>query len=594
MSIAPRFAPPPPPPARTVPQGEYGSVAGIDFDAPSPYGAYAPMMAAKAPEYAAAPATLALGPPPPVVRRQRSRSFGSGGGDAIAGKTPYASLPRQFAQAAEAAAYGTSAFPPSSAAPPPPPGSGGGGGTGALPSTTFVDSGSMTLSRGRKTLARTNRVNAKQRSGTMAFASDAASQFSTTMAFGDGAPSMPPAYAQSMRAPPRMPPPIAPGMATMAIPSSQSERVPPRSGPPPVPGARAAAMTGNLPAPIAVIPTRQLPPGPPPGAPPLESRISRMPDVPMLVVRESQGMLTDESGAEVSLLGLLSSSDTSMPLIKALCAAALFEEQTLLNSVCRFLDPHKALRSVLNDAVDAEMAAVNVASNVFRDTNSPASMLLCTYATLVAQPYVVDTARTMLEELARDPATKDYDNVANIERWSASLLDTAAASLFDCPAPLAWLCAAVRAGSARRFASTSATVAVARFFFLRLICPALLTPVASGVLTREPAQSVARAIRQVCKVMKALANLTTFKNDVPMIPLNGFLQRHYERMTQVCDTLSSDAPSLSSVPPLTTLADADAVHMKYLRDLLRRKLAQVEQALTDIALIRKINIVLNA
>jgi hypothetical protein len=588
------------------PAGEYGSVEGIDFSTESAvqYGTYAPMMAPATagtmlvsptvaiPAPLASTGLSARGPPPvapragvsSAMRRQRSRSFDNG-------VVNYASLPRHAGAPSaappppppppgvEAATYATSTYAPAMpmmrAAPamPPPRSTMMAGnatmtldrrGTTAAAASAFVDSGSATLSRGRKTLARTNRVNAKQRAGTMAFTASDANTFSTFSTF-----AAPLAFSQSERQPPRIPAPIAPDA--------------PKLG---------GGGTTNIPAPIAIVPTRQLPPGPPPGAPPLESRISRMPDVPMLVVRESQGLLTDDSGAEVSLLGLLSSRD-ALPLISAMYGAALFEEQTLLNSVCRFLDPHKALRALLIEAIDAEMVA-NPGSNVFRDTTSPASVLLCTYATLVAQPYIVDTARTTLEELARDPTVSDYNNLDHIQRWSTGLLETAAASLFDCPAPLAWLLATVRTCAQQRNRSTAVTVAVARFYFLRVICPALMTPVACGALAREPSQGVARAVRQVCKVMKALANLTTFKNDVPMIPLNSYLQSNYARMTSIVDSISSEAPSLASVPPLASLADADAIHMKYIRNLLQRKLPEIEKALSDIVLIRKINLIVNS
>lgn len=380
----------------------------------------------------------------------------------------------------------------------------------------------------------------------------------------------------------------APAYKPPLAPQSRSARV---EGTPPA--FATMSRVPALPPPIAMATTRALPPGPPPGAPPLESRISRMPETPMLVVRASQGVLVDESGAEISLLGLLSDTATSMPMLKALCAAALFDERTLLESVCRGLDPHNVLRAVLQTAIDTEMAAVSVGGNVFRDTASAASMLLCTYATLVAKAYIIDTARAFLDELARDRTVSDYNNLTNVERWSTSLLDTAAASLYDFPPTLAWLLNTIRTSSARRFAS-SPTVSVARFFFLRIICPALMVPVGAGVLSSEPTTAVSRAVRQVCKVMKALANAATFKNDVPMIPLNNYVLNTTARMAEICDMVSTDVPPLGATPPLASLADADAVHLKFVRDLMQRKLGQIEQSLNDVSLIRKLNAFLNA
>jgi hypothetical protein len=337
-------------------------------------------------------------PPTGGMRRQRSRSFGDSAG-APGGPTPYASLPRHMADTAKSNAAAATPLPAKI----------------GVSASERAAGGFSRMSQSRGTLTRSNRFNNKGRSGTMAFDSSTMSTMSTfnspigggggtrdlamssgTMAFGGPPSSGTMAFGGPPSRPPLAPPPSsgAPMFATMSRISGSG-------------GGGGAA----LPPPIAMSATRALPPGPPPGAPPLESRISRMPEMPMLVVRASQGVLVDESGAEISLLGLLSDASTAMPMLKALCKAALFDERTLLESVCRGLDPHNVLRSVLLTAIDAEMADVGVGSNVFRDTASPASMLLCTYATLVAKAYIIDTCRAFLDELARDRTASDYNNL---------------------------------------------------------------------------------------------------------------------------------------------------------------------------------------
>ena len=55
---------------------------------------------------------------------------------------------------------------------------------------------------------------------------------------------------------------------------------------------------------------------------------------------------------------------------------------------------------------------------------------------------------------------------------------------------------------------------VSSFFFLRLVCPALLSPVQFGLAERYPTEKVGRSLMLIAKILQNLANLAEFGDKV--------------------------------------------------------------------------------
>lgn len=66
---------------------------------------------------------------------------------------------------------------------------------------------------------------------------------------------------------------------------------------------------------------------------------------------------------------------------------------------------------------------------------------------------------------------------------------------------------------------------VSGFFFLRLICPAVLGPQLFGLQEHHPEDSTARTLTLLSKTLQNMANRVTFgAKEVYMLPMNGFLE----------------------------------------------------------------------
>ncbi|MDP2434302.1 MAG: hypothetical protein Q8P67_01000, partial [archaeon] len=88
-------------------------------------------------------------------------------------------------------------------------------------------------------------------------------------------------------------------------------------------------------------------------------------------------------------------------------------------------------------------------------------------------------------------------------------------------------------------------ISISSFFFLRLVCPALLTPTLFGLATSPPSEAASRTLTLIAKTLQNLANFVEFGAKEPyMEGLNPFIRRNMDRMHQFLESLSE--PPVSS------------------------------------------------
>ena len=82
---------------------------------------------------------------------------------------------------------------------------------------------------------------------------------------------------------------------------------------------------------------------------------------------------------------------------------------------------------------------------------------------------------------------------------------------------------------------------VSSFFFLRFICPCLVSPVAFGLASRPPSKPVTRGLTLIAKVVQNMANLVEFgEKEMFMNPLNPFIVENLDRMKIFLTGLAED------------------------------------------------------
>lgn len=100
-------------------------------------------------------------------------------------------------------------------------------------------------------------------------------------------------------------------------------------------------------------------------------------------------------------------------------------------------------------------------------------------------------------------------------------------------------------------------LSVSAFFFLRLICPALLSPKLFNLTRIHPSQNCQRTLTLIAKSMQSLANLSLLGvKEQFMNPMNAFIASKFEDMKQYL----TDISTVESPARAATLYLNDEVH----------------------------------
>ncbi|KAJ2664956.1 Ras GTPase-activating protein 1 [Coemansia sp. RSA 1200] len=83
---------------------------------------------------------------------------------------------------------------------------------------------------------------------------------------------------------------------------------------------------------------------------------------------------------------------------------------------------------------------------------------------------------------------------------------------------------------------------ISGFLFLRLLCPAMLSPRAFGLVNRAPSTPSLRTLTLLAKGIQCTANLTDFSQKEPyMQPMNSIIQQSIPKMKSFIDYVASNA-----------------------------------------------------
>lgn len=182
---------------------------------------------------------------------------------------------------------------------------------------------------------------------------------------------------------------------------------------------------------------------------------------------------------------------------------------------------------------------------------------------------IIDKIAQLKKPVELDPMriTKDTakNSLETIITLCQEMLDAIFASSDLLPSALnrtySLLSSEIDAKFASNFSSTDLrrfrSIAISSFFFLRLICPALLSPVLFGLSGQVQNEITSRTLTLLAKTMQNLANFVAFgKKEPHMEPLNVFIENNYERMHLLLDHIAT--PSVHLVSPRSS-ASSDIV-----------------------------------
>jgi len=273
---------------------------------------------------------------------------------------------------------------------------------------------------------------------------------------------------------------------------------------------------------------------------------------------------------EIELLEPPASNPLTQCLIGRKYEGLLLADQVLddsrekyVMSLVPFLMSERHILSFINVVAQSEVSRTLTASVLFRGNtlltktiDHLQKMVLRPYLRSVIQPWMAAICQAKvdmeLDPLKIDKQENLLDHRAHLLSRTHQFLGIVFQSASKIPPILKVAYATIRAHVFDKFGNEDGAefTSVSSFFFLRLICPCLISPVAFGLISRPPSKHVTRGLILIVKVIQNLANLVEFgEKEGFMSPLNPFLVENFSRMKSFLLTLGKDEPTMS-VPAL--------------------------------------------
>ncbi|KAJ1654518.1 hypothetical protein IWQ61_005565 [Dispira simplex] len=198
--------------------------------------------------------------------------------------------------------------------------------------------------------------------------------------------------------------------------------------------------------------------------------------------------------------------------------------------------------------------------NILFRGNSVFTKSLDAYMKIVGLSYVEDTIGTLIRNICQynvacevDPAKIPHEVDMNAQ-WKILLLyvrilwSSIEQSKPRCPNELKIVFAKLRSIIQEKFGnfvdtssiSPARYTCVSGFFFLRLICPAILSPKLYGLVKENPGPKVLRTLTLLAKSVQCLANLSEFGVKEPyMSPMNEFVVENSPALMEFIDFIAT-------------------------------------------------------
>ncbi|KAJ2357607.1 GTPase activating factor [Coemansia sp. RSA 2618] len=131
-----------------------------------------------------------------------------------------------------------------------------------------------------------------------------------------------------------------------------------------------------------------------------------------------------------------------------------------------------------------------------------------------------------------------------------------------CPPILRRTFACLRSSTTAFYSNEASNVqvrysSVSGFVFLRLLCPAMLSPKSFGLVSQPPSALALRTLTLLAKGIQCAANLSDFSSKEPyMQPMNPFVQQCIPGLKQFIDSIASEDPS-KDTPSLVDAVQPD-------------------------------------
>ncbi|KAI4876546.1 hypothetical protein NFI96_016581 [Prochilodus magdalenae] len=253
------------------------------------------------------------------------------------------------------------------------------------------------------------------------------------------------------------------------------------------------------------------------------------------------------------------------------------QDRTLLASILLKIFRHeRAEAPLLRTLNDREINMEDEATTLFRATTL-ASTLMEQYMKATATPFVhhalKDTILKIMEskqscELNPSKLEKNEDvnlNLTHLLTILSELVEKIFMAAEILPPTLRFIYGCLQKSVQQKWPTntTMRTRVVSGFVFLRLICPAILSPRMFNIIADPPSPTAGRTLTLVAKSVQNLANLVEFGAKEPyMEGVNPFIKNNKQRMIMFLDELGNvpDLPDATEHFRIDLSRDLAALH----------------------------------
>jgi len=249
------------------------------------------------------------------------------------------------------------------------------------------------------------------------------------------------------------------------------------------------------------------------------------------------------------LIDILTQQD--IVIIATLCK--VYESEELSKTVIRIFNSEGQALRLLIQLIYRELKSSkhNDGQTLFRN-DTMGTKTTRNYFKMIASSYMKKILEPLANELIANPKGYEIDlkklgpnttenleeNQRRLEDMAQKYLTRIVDSVNEIPLNMRRFFHMLRQLVKQCFPESELT-SIGGFFFLRFLCPAIVSPEAFGVVDEINDPECRRALTLVAKVLQNLANdVQHFKEDF-MEPLNGFLTRNSSRMTSFYEEIST-------------------------------------------------------
>lgn len=306
----------------------------------------------------------------------------------------------------------------------------------------------------------------------------------------------------------------------------------------------------------------------------------------------------DDTGIDyTSFTELLMKPDHSVAF--ALCTSLLNSDEaaTVSPQLIQLIDANRQSIPIFKKVIQHEIEKTKDEGTLLRNT-CVATLLMSAYGRLVGELYLSQLLKPLVFEFPKsqsfeiDPnrITKGSveENMNNLIKLTKKFIDQIVNSLELCPKSLRVLCSLLQKEVSKKFPQSRLS-SVGGFFFLRFICPAIVTPETFGIVTVEGIDSAARrALVLVSKILQSLTNGVPFgEKEAYMVPLNSFIEQHIARIQEFFDKLTTLEDH--EVTPRESIEVIDRRSMRIIFQYVRANLRRLHDELSGSSLVQTLD-----